>query len=225
MFRFLHRAVLVAALASGAMTAAHANPAAVALVCDGEFRTQQAGLEGTTEAMFSGTMHVALVAEDNSVIEIRLQAFEDGKRTPVQTYALPPVEEEPETGEMALLFPELLVDGSVDAADMPMLPELAITPGELTIDTTDREVVLRHVVASGPMIKARVDGKPLVPTREKIETVDMRLDRSSGSISLVWGEDSVRDHRRPGAIRTSKVRLRDEKSYRAVCMPVRQRAF
>ena len=74
-------------------------------------------------------------------------------------------------------------------------------------------------------LKARVDGRPLVPTREKVETVEMRLDRSSGDLSLVWGEASVRNHRRPGAIRTSKVRLHNEKSYQAVCMPVRQRAF
>ena len=85
--------------------------------------------------------------------------------------------------------------------------------------------MLRHVLESGPMMKARVDGRPLVSTREKIQTVEMRLDRASGDISLVWGEDSVRDHRRPGAIRISKVRLRDEKSYQAACMPVRQRAF
>ncbi len=99
------------------------------------------------------------------------------------------------------------------------------SPGTLTIDTSEREVVLRHVVESGPVIKARVNGMPLVPTREKIETVEMRIDRSSGDMNLVWGEDSVRDHRRPGAIRTSKIQLRDEKSYNAVCLPVRQRAF
>ena len=44
-------------------------------------------------------------------------------------------------------------------------------------------------------------------------------------MNLVWGEDSVRDHRRAGVIRTSKIQLNDEKSYRAVCLPVRQRAF
>lgn len=225
MFSFSCRAVIGAALATCALAVADAGAASVALVCDGEFRTQRASVEGITEANFHGTMHVALVAEAESVTEIRLQAFEDGKRTPVQTFVLPPVEDEPETDQMALLFPELLVDGPVEVEDAPVAAEMAGTPGALTIDTSDREVVLRQIVESGPMIKARVDGRPLVSTREKIETVEMRLDRSSGDISLVWGEDSVRDHRRPGAIRTSKVRLRDEKSYRAVCMPVRQRAF
>lgn len=211
--------------ASCALAVAEANAAAVALVCDGEFQTQRASIEGTTEANFAGTMHVALVAEEDSVVAVRLQAFEDGKLTPAQTFALPPVEEAPEVGEMALLFPELLVDGPGDVPEVPVEAAPDVTPGALTIDTTDREVVLRHVVESGPIIRARVNGRPLVQTREKIETFDMRLDRSSGNISLVWGEDSVRDHRRPGAIRTSKVRLHDEKSYRAVCMPVRQRTF
>ena len=175
--------------------------------------------------MFVGTMHLALVADDDGVIEVRLQAFENGARTPTQTFILPVVEEVPERGEMALLFPELMETTQADEDSGETVQSAPEFTGELTIDTTDAEVVLHQVVESGPIIRARVDGKPLVPTRQKIETVDMRVDRTSGRLSLVWGEDSVRDHRRPGAIRTSKVQLRDEKSYRAVCMPVRQRAF
>ena len=207
------------------MAAAPAGAISVALVCDGEFRTQNATVEGTTEAMFVGTMHLALVADNDAVIEVRLQTFENGARTPAQTFVLPVVEEVPETGEMALLFPELIETGQADDVSGETAQAAPGFMGELTINTTDAEVVLHQVVESGPIIRARVDGRPLVPTRQKIETVDMRLDRTSGRLSLVWGEDSVRDHRRPGAIRTSKVQLRDEKSYRAVCIPVRQRAF
>ena len=207
------------------MVTAPAGATSVALVCDGEFRTQNATVEGTTEANFVGTMHLALVADDDGVIEVRLQAFENGTRTPAQTFVLPVVEEVPDRGEMALLFPELMETTPADEDSGETVQPAPEFTGELTIDTTDAEVVLHQVVESGPIIRARVDGKPLVPTRQKIETVDMRLDRASGRLSLVWGEDSVRDHRRPGAIRTSKVQLRDEKSYRAVCMPVRQRAF
>ena len=72
--------------------------------------------------------------------------------------------------------------------------------GVLTIDTTAKQVVLQ-------------------------QTVKMLLDRTSGDLTMIWRENSVRDHRRPSAIRASKVRLRDEKSSRAVCMPVRQRTF
>lgn len=235
MFRISYRAALAAVLASFALVVAEtgmadagtidARASAVTLVCDGEFRTQRASVEGTSEANYAGTMHVALLAEEDGVMAVRLQTFEDGKRTPAQSYILPPFEEPPATSEMALMFPELLVDGPVDAEAEPVAVEMTATPGELTIDTTDHEIVLRHVLESGPIMKARVDGRPLVSMREKIETVEMRLDRASGDISLVWGEDSVRDHRRPGAIRISKVRLRDEKSYQAACMPVRQRAF
>lgn len=225
MFGFSSRAALGAAVISCALAVADAGAASVALVCDGEFRMQRASIAGTTEMNAAGTMHVALVAQADSVVEIRLQTFEDGKRTPVQSFVLPPMAERPETGDMALLFPELFIDAPAAGDDAPVLPEIVATPGVLTIDTSDREVVLRHVVESGPIIKARVKGRPLVPTREKIETIEMRLDRSSGDMNLVWGEDSVRDHRRPGAIRASKVLLCDEKSYRAVCLPVRQRAF
>ncbi|MEK9855778.1 MAG: hypothetical protein VW495_13315 [Rhodobiaceae bacterium] len=171
-------------MASYALVAVDTAAASVALVCDGEFRMQRGSIKGTTEMNAAGTMHVALVAQADSVVEIRLQTFEDGKRTPVQTFALPPMEAEPETGDMALLFPELFIDAAAEDDDAPDLSEVVASPGTLTIDTSEREVVLRHVV-----------------------------------------ESSVRDHRRPGAIRTSKIQLRDEKSYNAVCLPVRQRAF
>ena len=219
MLRNWNRAVLVAAtglcLAGGP---AAAKSSAVALVCDGEFRLQTARIDGTDETMFGGTMHVALVAEENSVVEVRLQSYEDGMKMPIQTFRLPLVEEEPDLGDVALLFPELLEDEDTAPAPVP-------SPGVLTIDTSAKQVVLQQTVESGPMMKARIDGRPLVPTRQKIETVEMRLDRTSGDLSMIWSENSVRDHRRPGAIRVSKVRLRDEKSYRAVCMPVRQRTF
>ena len=72
---------------------------------------------------------------------------------------------------MALLFPELCINATGEDDGASDLSEVVATPGTLTIDTSEREVVLRHVVESGPIIKARVDGRPLVPTREKIETI------------------------------------------------------
>ena len=225
MFKVSHKAAIGVALAVAIFATVEASASAVALVCEGEFKTQRGSVEGVIEEKFAGTMHVALVARDAAVVEVRLQTFEDGTRTPVQTFALPIVEEPPEVGEMALLFPELFLDRQAKAGVTLVAAEAATTPGDLTIDTTDHEILLRQVVESGPMLKARVDGRPLVPTRQKIEMVEMRLDRTGSHISLVWRDDSVRDHRRPGAIRASKIQLRDEKSYQAACMPVRQRAF
>ena len=90
MFGFSSRAAFGAAVISCALAVADAGAASVALVCDGEFRMQRASIEGTTEMNAAGTMHVALVAQADSVVEIRLQTFEDGKRTPVQSFVLPP---------------------------------------------------------------------------------------------------------------------------------------
>ncbi|MEX0503493.1 hypothetical protein AB3X55_07840 [Alphaproteobacteria bacterium LSUCC0719] len=225
MFRVLHKAALASMLVVGTLVVADANASGVALVCEGEFRIQRGTVEGIAEDSFAGTMHVALVARDAAVVEVRLQTFEDGARTPVQTFALPVVEEPPEVGEMTVLFPELFVEQPVKASATPVAAGPVTIPGDLTIDTTDREILLRQIVESGPILKARVNGRPLVPTRQKIETVEMRLDRTGSHISLVWRDDSVREHKRPGAIRASKIQLRDEKSYKAECMPVRQRAF
>jgi len=225
MFRVFQKATVALALAAGTLVMAEASASSVALVCEGEFRLQRGSVEGVIEDRFIGTMHVVLLARDAAVVEIRLQTFEDGTRTPVQTFALPVVEELPEVGEMTLLFPELFVDQPVKAAATPAAAKVGTIPGDLSIDTTDQEILLRQVVESGPILKARVDGRPLVPTRQKIETVEMWLDRTGSHVSLVWREDSVRDHKRPGAIRASKVQLGDEKSYQADCIPVRQRAF
>ena len=111
MFSIWNRAALAAALGlclAGGPAAAKSS--AVALVCDGEFRLQTARIDGSDETMFGGTMHVALVAEENSVVEVRLQSYEDGMKMPIQTFRLPLVEEEPDLGDVALLFPELLED-------------------------------------------------------------------------------------------------------------------
>ena len=76
MFRISHKAALAAILAScapviggtGTATAAtNADASAVTLVCDGVFRMQRASIEGTSEANFAGTMHVALVAEETEM--------------------------------------------------------------------------------------------------------------------------------------------------------------
>jgi len=91
MFSFSCKAVVGAVMASYALVAIDTAAASVALVCDGEFRMQRASVEGVTEVNSAGTMHVALVAEADSVVEIRLQTFEDGRRAPVQTFALPPM--------------------------------------------------------------------------------------------------------------------------------------
>ena len=144
MLRNWNRAVLVAAtglcLAGGP---AAAKSSAVALVCDGEFRLQTARIDGTDETMFGGTMHVALVAEENSVVEVRLQSYEDGMKMPIQTFGLPLVEEEPDLGDVALLFPELLEDE--DVADEDTAPAPVPSPGVLTIDTSAKQVVLQPV--------------------------------------------------------------------------------
>jgi hypothetical protein len=201
------------------------SAAPITFVCEGEFRTQIADVDSVSEDMFGGTMHVALVREDEEFVEVRLQAFEGETRTPVQTYALMP---ESLTAEQ--------IDEVMGSAVIPGLNTsrsfAGVETGEdqgpadaLEISATDEAVMLHQTIESGPMMRARVDGKPLVPTRERVATVKMRLDRVDGSLNLVWSENLVKDHKIPGAIRVSKVRLRDEKSYDARCMPVRQRAF
>ena len=225
MFRSANRLGLAAALAALLVAPASASAAAITFVCDGEFRTQIASVDSVSEEMFGGTMHVALVREAEEFVEVRLQAFEGQTRMPVQTYALmpdAPVADGDEAVVMSAAIPGLNLSDALDGVDVA----IDRSPVDaLEISATSEAITLHQTIERGPLIRARVDGKPLVPTRERVATVDMRLDRIDGSLSLVWSENLVKDHKIPGAIRASKVRLRDQKTYDARCMPVRQRAF
>ena len=170
-------------------------------------------------------MHVALVENEGRFVEVRLQPYEGDVRMPVQTYALTEVRDDApadESGGDVAAIPGLVTSGKLAGADNAAQQMPA---DDLRIDATADAITLSQSTERGPIIRARVDGKPLVPTREVVATVTMRLDRIDGSLSLVWGESRVKDHKIPGAIRPSKIQLRDEKSYDAVCMPVRQRTF
>ena len=225
MFRISNRLGMAAALAVLLAAPVSASAPAITLVCDGEYRTQVASVDSVSEDMFGGTMHVALVREADEFIEIRLQAFEGQTRMPVQTFALmteTPVAEGDEMMVASAVIPGLNTTEALAGMDTAM--DRSPTDA-LEISATDEAVILHQTIESGPMMRAKVDGKPLVPTRERVATVDMRLDRINGSLSLVWSENLVKDHKIPGAIRASKVRLRDEKTYDARCMPIRQRTF
>ena len=81
------------------------------------------------------------------------------------------------------------------------------------ITATDIDVMLTQSLESGPVIRARVDGKPLVPTRESIARTDLYLDRISAAVTVNWTDNRVRDHKLPGAIRATKIQLSDEKIF------------
>lgn len=213
-------AVLVtSALAGGG---AFASAKSVALICDGEYRTTTGAIEGSAETSFTGTMHVVLVEQDGRFVEIRLQAYEGETRMPVQQFMLTP---EPVTMIDADTAPTGQMSRKMAQVTQPVMPDAAASASEIHIEASNTEVVLHQTIESGPMMRARVDGRPLVPTRESVATVDLRLNRIDGGLSLVWGENRVRNHKLPGAIRASKVRLRDEKTFDASCRPVRQRTF
>ena len=201
---------------------AMASAKSIALICEGEYRTTTGAIEGSAETSFAGTMHVALVEQDGSFIEIRLQAYEGETRMPVQQYLAQP---EPVSVIDADAAPASQMAGKTARVVKPAEPDVADPSSDIHINASAAEVVLHQTTETGPMMRARVDGRPLVPTRESVATVDMRLNRITGDLSLVWGEHRVRDHKLPGALRASKVRLRDEKTFDAACKPVRQRAF
>lgn len=219
--------MLAACLGATAALPSFASAASIGLVCNGEYRTQAESVDSVVEDMFGGTMHVALVENEGQFVEIRLQPYEGDTRMPVQTYALMMMPEEASDSEEggvmgATAIPGLVTSGKLAGAENAVQEMPA---DDLQIDATADAIVLSQSTERGPIIRARVDGKPLVPTREVVATVNMRLDRIDGSLSLVWGESRVKNHKIPGAIRPSKIQLRDEKSYDAVCMPVRQRTF
>jgi hypothetical protein len=112
------------------------------------------------------------------------------------------------------------------AAALPTAPDDLM----VEITATDMDVMLTQSLESGPEIRARVDGKPLVLTRESIATKELFLNRINGDITMVWTENrvhdhKVHDHKVPGAIRAAKVQLRNEKTFTGNCKPLAQQAF
>ena len=171
----------------------------VGLVCDGQFEVITGGIDTQAEEMFDGPVHLALVARDGDFVEVRMQVFERGLLMPV------------------VADDSRSMSGMADMIDQDDLM--------VEITATDIDVMLTQSLESGPVIRARVDGKPLVPTRESIARTDLYLDRISGAVTVNWTDNRVRDHKLPGAIRAAKIQLRDEKIFTGTCKPVAQRTF
>ena len=187
--------------------------------CEGEYRTQEASIDSVAEDMFGGTMHVALVKHEGQFVEVRLQAYEGDMKMPLQTYALMIEAEETIEDEA----PAAMTGPVTAASSLAPRMHTAFPADELKIDATADAITLHQSTERGPIIRARVDGKPLVPTRELVATVDMRLDRINGNLSLVWGESRVKDHKIPAPFaraRSSFVTRRAPKPSACPCASV-----
>ena len=158
---------------------------------------------------------------------MRAQAYERGILVPEQVFTLgggvhAGMTDTAYAGLVGQTAALVLNDSTITKA--PAMPE---NPDDLMVEitATDMDVMLTQSLESGPEIRARVDGKPLVMTRESIATTELFLDRINGDITMVWTENRVRDHKVPGAIRAAKVQLRNEKTFTGSCKPVAQQTF
>ena len=88
MFRNANKFGMALALAACFGAPAGVFASSIGLVCEGEYRTQEASIDSVAEDMFGGTMHVALVKHEGQFVEVRLQAYEGDMKMPLQTYAL-----------------------------------------------------------------------------------------------------------------------------------------
>jgi len=224
--------VMVAGSMVGSMAAYAEDPVpveitTVGLVCDGQFEVITGGVDTQAEEMFDGPVHLVLVARDGDFVEVRMQAFERGLLMPEEIFTLggglaAAGLDMADAGQAGGLTPVVVDDSQVMSgmADMIDQDDLMVE-----ITATDLDVMLTQSLESGPVIRARVDGKPLVPTRESIARTDLYLDRISGAVTVNWTDNRVRDHKLPGAIRAAKIQLRDEKIFTGSCKPVAQRTF
>jgi hypothetical protein len=221
------------------------NNEGVALLCDGEFQVLTGGVDKVSEEMFRGSVHITLIKDkdakvEGEIAEIRLQAFEDNQRIPLEIFLSNPglnpegdllaaesLASDQKSGITKISLKVGTRTPARDKVDAKLNAKQNAQPddGVLSIETTDKAIILHRTVASGPLMRAKVDGKPLIKTRESIASVEMRLDRLSGNLMMVWRDDRVRDHKIPGAIRASQIQLRNEKIFAAECRPVRQRSF
>ena len=219
MFRIWNKALAAAALGR-VLPAGRRRPnrRAVALVCDGEFRTQVASIDGSDETMFGGTMHVALVRRGKVSSRCGcnpMRARHACRSRPIMAAA--------RRGRARSRRRGASVPGTSEDRN-PRRTRTRRTGcrrpwRSLTIDTTAKQVVLQQTVESGPMMRAGSTASRWC--RRARRSRPWRCGSTGrAAISACLEREPGRDHRIPGAIRASKVRLRDEKTYRAVCMPV-----
>ena len=109
---------LVLAACFGVPAAVSAS--SIGLVCEGEYRTQEARIDSVAEDMFGATMHVLLVEHEGQFVELRLQAYEGDMKMPLQTYAVMMEVEEPAEDEAVTTMtavPGLVKAGKLAGAD------------------------------------------------------------------------------------------------------------
>lgn len=201
----------------------------VGLVCDGSFQVITGGVDSAVEEVFDGPAHLALTMRDNDFVGVTVQTFERGILMPEQVFALgggmlagslDTADASQSGGTMAGGTMAMVLDDSSTSTLPAGNDDLMVE-----ITATDIDVMLTQSLESGPVIKARVEGRPLVPTREIVATTELYLDRINGEVTVNWTDNRVRDHKLPGAIRAAKVQLRDEKIFTGSCQTVAQRAF
>ena len=223
--------ILVAVLVAGSgMARAEKSPPPppkiTGLVCDGTFQLITGGVDSSAEDTFAGLVHLVLVDREGAFVEVRAQAYERGVLEPEQVFTLGGgvhvgMTDTADAGLVGQAAALVLNDSTVTrAAALPTAPDDLM----VEITATDMDVMLTQSLESGPEIRARVDGKPLVLTRESIATTELFLNRINGDITMVWTENRVRDHKVPGAIRAAKVQLRNEKTFTGSCKPLAQQA-
>jgi hypothetical protein len=202
-------------------------PKITGLVCDGTFQLVTGSVDSSTEETFDGPVHLVLVDREGDFVEVRAQAYERGILVPEQVFTLgggvhAGMTDTADAGLVGQAAALVLNDSTI--TKVPAMPE---NPDDLMVEitATDMDVMLTQSLEGGPEIRARVDGKPLVMTRESIATTELFLDRINGDITMVWTENRVRDHKVPGAIRAAKVQLRNEKTFTGSCKPVAQQTF
>jgi len=98
--------------------------------------------------------------------------------------------------------------------------------GQVTVfAASEDELVITQNEARGQMVNALVGDDPLALTPESLYTMELRLNRFSGYISIAWHDHQVRDVKPEGALRSIKKRFSNTKTFAADCNTMKQRIF
>lgn len=199
----------------------------VGLVCNSQFEVIAGGVDTQAEEMFGGPVHLALVVRDGDFVEVRMQAFERGLLMPEEVFTLggglaAAGLDMADAGQAGGLMLVVADDSRSMSGFADMIDQYDLM---VEITATDIDVMLTQSLESGPVIRARADGKPLVPNCESIVRTGLYLDRISGAVTVNWIDKRVRDHKLPGDIRAAKIHLCDDKVFTGTCKPVAQHTF
>ena len=157
---------------------------------------------------FAGAVYLTFDTEGGEIFRVRVV----------------PIERERRSAGLDLVRPSKRIDTA--ALSPTNAPVTGMDDGDnIEFSTSDDELFVSSVSRSWPMVHAVIGDDPFAETPQRVNEMNMQLNRFSGAVRIDWRWHEVRDYLPVGAIRSIKKRYTDRKIFTADCDLMKQPLF